>query len=537
MRARLLLLVLIASTGLLVVSVTALIGQRSAMLEDRQHKVQNLVEVAYGVIAGNYQLETQGKLSHEQAQSRALEQLRGLRYSGQEYFWVNDMKPALVMHPLKPELVGKDLSGFVDPDGFHVFTEIVKLVQAKEEGFLSYRWSKQGASTPVPKLSYVKRFAPWGWVVGTGIYIDDVDQAFWQSSRVLLAVAAVTLLLMLACGLTLARRLIRQLGGEPHYTESVVKRIAAGDLNAEIVLRPGDQDSLLAQVRAMQLQLRELIGAIRQGADAIGDMAETVTARSAAVSTYSQQQHEAAAAMASAVSQMSDSIACIAANAERARTLCAESGEAAGAGYRVIRHAGEEMQGISASVHQTAGVIESLAGRTQSITGIVNVIHEVADQTNLLALNAAIEAARAGEMGRGFAVVADEVRKLAERTSAATLEIGSMIADIQAGSAASSTIMDATVQRVESGTALAVQGGEAIVRIEASTGRVIAVVADISQALQEQTVANRQVAEQVARIAGSADSNAEAAGGAAEVSARMQTLTGQLRQAVHRFQI
>jgi methyl-accepting chemotaxis protein len=537
MQTRLLALVMIALAGLLVVSITALLSQRSTLLTDRQQKVHSMIEAAYGVIASDYALETSGKLSRQQAQQRAIEQLRGLRYEGKEYFWINDMTPTVVMHPIKPELEGKDVSGMADPNGKHQFVEFVNIVKAHGEGFVDYMWSKPGLDKPVPKLSFVKGFEPWGWIVGTGIYIDDVDAAFWRNSATLLAVSGVTVALMLALGLAIAQRLIRQLGGEPAYTVGVVQHIAAGRLDTEIALRPNDQDSLLARVHGMQLQLRELIGRIRSSTDAIGEMAETVAARSAAVADGSLRQREAASSMAAAVNQMNSSIQQIAASSERARQLSAESGHASQAGHEVIERATGEMHGLDAVIHETASVIDTLVDKTQTITGIVNVIHDVADQTNLLALNAAIEAARAGEMGRGFAVVADEVRKLAERTSAATGEIGSMIADVQHSSAASKNTMGKAVERVEASVELTGQGGQAISQIESSAGRVVGVVEEISSALREQTHTNSLVAQQVERIASSADDNAAAAGAAAEVITSMRDLTVQLRSAVGCFRI
>ncbi|WP_460537751.1 methyl-accepting chemotaxis protein, partial [Chitinimonas naiadis] len=208
--------------------------------------------------------------------------------------------------------------------------------------------------------------------------------------------------------------------------------------------------------------------------------------RSSEVSTGSESQSDAAGAMAAAVTEMTESIHQIADSADRANQLSVESGQLSREGSAVIARAMDEMNRISDAVNQTSGVIDALADKTQTITSIVNVIHDVADQTNLLALNAAIEAARAGEQGRGFAVVADEVRKLAERTSTATREITAMIADIQHSSAESKTTMQMAVQRVASGVELAGQGGEAVKRIEDSAGRVVGVVEDISVALKEQ---------------------------------------------------
>ncbi|WP_460537129.1 cache domain-containing protein, partial [Chitinimonas naiadis] len=277
MRSKLLSLVLIALVGLLVVATTALSSQRSTLMEDRQQKTRNLIEVAHGVIVSNHALEVSGKLSRADAQARAKEQIQALRYDKSEYFWINDMTPVMLMHPIKPELNGKNLTENKDPAGKHLFVEFVKVVQAKGEGFVDYLWPKPGADKPVPKLSYVKGFEPWGWIVGSGIYLDDVDAAFWRNSITLLTVVAITLVVMLLVGLKLAGDLIRQLGGEPAYTVDVVQRIAAGHLDTQIVMKSSDHNSLLNRINEMQTQLRELIRQIRESADSIGEMAETVS--------------------------------------------------------------------------------------------------------------------------------------------------------------------------------------------------------------------------------------------------------------------
>ncbi|PHV12306.1 chemotaxis protein [Chitinimonas sp. BJB300] len=537
MRTKLLSLVLIALVGLLVVALTALGSQRTTLMEDRQQKTRNLIEVAHGIVVSHYELEKSGKLSREEAQARAKTELRSLRYDKTEYFWINDMTPVMVMHPIKPELEGKNLSETKDPAGKFLFVEFVKAVQSKGEGFVDYLWPKPGADKPVPKISYVKGFAPWGWVIGSGIYIDDIDAAFWRNSFNLLVVVIATVVVMLLVGIKLAGKLIQQLGAEPAYTVGVVQRIAAGHLDTSVKLNPNDKDSLLAQIGGMQTQLSELIRQIRTSADSIGDMAQTVSARSTEVSTGSVGQNDAASSMAVAVNEMTESINQIASNAERANKLSLESGQLSRDGSKVIDRAMSEMNLISEAVHQTSDVIDTLAAKTQTITSIVNVIHDVADQTNLLALNAAIEAARAGEQGRGFAVVADEVRKLAERTSNATREITAMITDIQQSSQESKSTMVMAVQLVATGVELAGQGGEAVRRIEESAGRVVGVVENISAALKEQTLANNLVSQQVSRISGTASSNASSAHTAAEVTSHMQQLTEQLRTAVNRFHI
>lgn len=128
------------------------------------------VEAAYGLLTNYHNLATNGALTEEVAKQRALQAVRNLRYSSTEYFWVNDMQPRMLMHPISPELEGKDLLEKTDPTGKHLFVEFVNTVKAGGSGFVHYLWAKQGSDQPVPKVSFVKGFEPWGWVIGSGVY-------------------------------------------------------------------------------------------------------------------------------------------------------------------------------------------------------------------------------------------------------------------------------------------------------------------------------------------------------------------------------
>jgi Cache domain/Chemoreceptor zinc-binding domain len=174
-------MVCVAAVGLLALAGFLLNSQRSGLFAERVAKTKNLVEVPYSVIVEQHRLEVEGKITREEAKRRAIEALRAMRYDGSNYFWINDMHPTMVMHPMKPELDGKDLSDLKDPKGKTVFVEFVHAARTADGGFVAYMWPKPGSNLPVPKLSFVKAFEPWGWVIGTGVYIEDIDAA-WRKS-------------------------------------------------------------------------------------------------------------------------------------------------------------------------------------------------------------------------------------------------------------------------------------------------------------------------------------------------------------------
>ena len=147
------------------------------LMDGKREMIRELTESSWSILAAHAQEERDGLLSREKAQASAIENLRRLRYGPElkDYFWINDMQPRIIMHPYRPDLEGKDISGFTDPNGKRLFVEFVKVVKANSAGYVDYEWQwKDDPARIVPKISYVKGFEPWGWIVGTGVYVEDV---------------------------------------------------------------------------------------------------------------------------------------------------------------------------------------------------------------------------------------------------------------------------------------------------------------------------------------------------------------------------
>jgi methyl-accepting chemotaxis protein len=241
-----------------------LVSERAVRVEERQRAVRYAVESAHAVLAGFERRVAAGELTREVAQRIAKETVKGLRYDGDEYFWINDMHPRMVMHPFKSELDGKDLSDFKDPNGKALFVEMVGVVKKSSGGHVHYMWPKPGASKPQPKISHVKGFEPWGWIVGSGVYVEDIDAAFRADAlRAIGLFAAIVVLLGLA-NWAIARDLKRRLA----RTVAVADAIAADKLDNRIQVEGRDEVAgLLRSLETMQSKLRERISAEREVAE------------------------------------------------------------------------------------------------------------------------------------------------------------------------------------------------------------------------------------------------------------------------------
>ena len=559
---RLILIMVTILLSLAAVFAYVLFSARSNLIDDRQNKLRNLVEVAHGMVGSYEAAERAGQMSREDAQKAAMTAIKGLRYDKIEYFWINDLGqpvPKMIMHATVPALDGKvlgedrfnkataayfgiDGKNTISLDRKNLFVAMVDVVKKADHGFVEYLWPRpkpEGGVTDTlfPKLSYVKQFAPWQWVIGTGVYIDDVDAAFRKEAAVLVGIGLLLATLVLVPLLLLRRNLIMLLGGEPQQAATLVRRIAAGDLTMTIPVREGDRDSLLAGMRDMEGNLRSMIEEIISESNVMVRDAEMLAASSMNIRDSAHEQSAAAQAISAAIEEMTVSIDQVASGASDANKIANESDNLAEQGGSIIQQATAEMGRLSVAVNESSERIRELEKLSEEISSVINVIKEIADQTNLLALNAAIEAARAGEQGRGFAVVADEVRKLAERTTASTAEIGGTIARIQAGTHEAVTSMNSGVRQASQSMALANEAGVSIERIREGAKRVTHVVTDISSAIREQSMASNDIAERVERIAQMTEQSAATIGQTSEAARDLQATSRALLNSVARFKL
>jgi methyl-accepting chemotaxis protein-1 (serine sensor receptor) len=261
---RLWLLGICAILGIVLLTAFALVSERSLILEERKSNVRQEVETAYGLLAHFQGMAAKGEISESDAKSKAVAALRSLRYSGNEYFWINDMQPKMIMHPIKPEMDGTDLSGSKDPTGKPLFLEFVSEVKAHGEGFVYYMWPKPGSKDDVQKVSFVKGFAPWGWIVGSGVYLDSVQETFLARVAVFSLGALLLAAGLLAISVVIARSITRPLATTIGY----FKNIADGNFHNAIEVTGKDEISeVLTALDRMQSKLGSDVAEAKRLAD------------------------------------------------------------------------------------------------------------------------------------------------------------------------------------------------------------------------------------------------------------------------------
>lgn len=252
---RLMLLVMLTALPFVAINVWTLLQAKDSLLEQKKLKTRHVVETAHSLLGVYAAQVDEGVLSEAEAQTQAMNAVKRLRYEDKEYFWINDMQVQMVMHPYKPQLDGTDLSNLKDPTGKKPFVEFVAAAR-DGGGFVDYMWPKPGADDPVAKVSYVKKFEPWQWVVGSGIYIDDVDAVFWSQARQRAIANLLVIALVAFVGIMIAGGIARPL----RKAVSVATNIANGRLDNNIESETSDETGvMLDALRSMQTQIRERI--------------------------------------------------------------------------------------------------------------------------------------------------------------------------------------------------------------------------------------------------------------------------------------
>ncbi|QOQ77140.1 methyl-accepting chemotaxis protein [Pseudomonas poae] len=533
---RLWLILIVAVLMLLTLGLLMLKQIHGDLYQAKRLQTQHVVQTASGVLAYYQNLEKTGVLTREVAQKQALSAVRGLRYDHDDYFWINDLTPVMIMHAANPKLDGQNLSAIRDPDGFAVFNEFVILAKAKGAGIVNYRWPKPGAEAPVEKTSYIQLFEPWGWIIGSGVYVDDVQAEFkgqvWNASLIGLGIALVMAVLVLL----IARSIVHPL----QAAVNAMANIASGesDLTRSLDTHGRDEVTQLSQhFNSFTAKLRQVVGQLQVCANALGQSSTELGTNASQAHDRSQQQSQQMELVATAINEVTYGVQDVAKNAEHAASEMRDAQAQAQQGQVNIDGSLQQIDQLSSTISQAVEVIRTLSSESTQIGGVLEVIRSIADQTNLLALNAAIEAARAGEQGRGFAVVADEVRLLAQRTQKSTAEIQVMIERLQGHSEAAVKVISDSHSASQLTIEQAGQAGASLTAIGQALRNLNGLNASIASATLQQAHVVEDINQNVTQAAGLSHSTALAAEQSSVASAHLRGLSEQLGGLLRQFKV
>jgi methyl-accepting chemotaxis protein len=490
-------------------SVTDAYRTREIRLEERQRDLAHTTDLVLGVAKTFSEEASAGNLTTAEAQKRAIEVVRHMRYgrNGSGYFSILNSRGVILMHPIRSKLEGRSLREIPGEQGAQYIQALIE--QIKGEGFVRYQTLKPGTNETVPKISYCKAYPSWDWIIQTGVYVDDIDAAFYrtlyQSAAILVAAAA----LLSTIVVLLNRGILRSLGGEPAYAAEVASRIAGNDLTTAVETVLDDRASLLYSIKRMQERLVGTVRAIKSSTESIVIATGQIAAGNLDLSRRTEEQAAALGQTAASMEELTSTVNQNADNARRARQVAYQTVHVAERGGDVVLRVVDTMREINAS--------------SDRIANIVDLIQGIAFQTNILALNAAVEAARAGEQGRGFAVVSGEVRSLAQRSASASKEIKQLIEE--------------SVQRVKDGTELVNVAGVTMQEIMQSVQQVTDMMGEIAEASIEQSKGIGQVNQAVSQMDAVTQQNASLVEQAAAAASALDSQAGELNSAVALFKL
>lgn len=518
---------------------------RFQMMESKRVALKEYMDLAVSAVEPIY---TAAGPDDEDAKQRALSILRSLSYGENKdgYVFVYTYEGSALAMRAKRSLEGKNLIDLKDKNGVRIIYDLIQTAK-QGGGFVSYIWEKPSKQMAVDKLSYSVGLSKWNWMLGTGFYVDDVEDHIALMTQQVEDEVQTTMLFITGIGLALLVIFGFVASIFSVSLTSPLKRVSEalqdmskgdGDLTQRLEVTSQDEVGQLAHgFNGFADKIHGLVGDVKQAVTELSSA--TTRMNSVAQSTHQEVsgQREETEQVAAAIHEMAMAVQQVAESAGQAAEAAAEADGAANDGLNIVSATIESIGDLAESVNSSADVIEQLHNDADQIGNVVNVIKDIADQTNLLALNAAIEAARAGEQGRGFSVVADEVRSLANRTQQSTDEIQAMIEKLQTGARRAVSVMTSSRENTSETISSAQRTSDSLGSITASVGTISEMNTHIATAAEQQTSVADEVSRNIHKIADIAE---QAHGNAEQLSSttrELASLEQRLLGLVNQFRI
>ena len=477
-----------------------------------------------------------GDMTLAEAQSLAQDQIRGTRFGSNDYFWIMDISGTYLMHPINASLEGVKAEEVKDINGKYFMSHWPSELASKGESFAEHHWTRANSKEAVPKISYILAYKPWNWAVATGIYVDDIEEAFWARANSVIVVSILIIASIAIIALFIARSITHPLTAAANAMKDISH--GDGDLTARLKVEGNDEVSQLTHYfNSFVERIHQVVIQTGKSSEAVSAAAEELSSITNESSTTIIQQAKETDQVATAIEEMSTTVHEVAQNAGQAAGVASSADHDAIQGKQQVESTIQAIHDLSRQVQASAEVIHSLRSDSENIGGVLDVIRNVAEQTNLLALNAAIEAARAGEHGRGFAVVADEVRTLAQRTQQSTDEIQGMIEQLQSAAMKAVTVIDESLKYTEATEATATEAGGSLDTILSAVESIRDMNDMIASAAEEQSLVAEEINRNVVNIVDLSQTTSESTD---QVNVASDELAGQadtLHNLVRQFKV
>jgi len=514
---------------------------RNYMVSAKKEELKNYIDVALTAINKVY---NDTSLDDAEAKEQVRNIVRSLGFGKDGYYFVYAYDGTNIVLGPKPELEGKSLWDLKDANGDFLVRNLTAVAKSGG-GYLTYPWDKPSKKKIVDKLGYVVPLDKWQWFLGTGFYIDDIDDQTELMSKqingkitslmyyILLSAAVVTTIFVVIT--SLANKIFMK---NLTLTSNALKNISEGEGDLTISLDANSNDEVgqvATSFNRFIIKLNEIVTSIKESTTNVHSGTNQLASATEEISSSFLDQSAQLASVASSTEELSSSSSEVMHLLQEGINRVTDAVKQTGQGQNALNNAISEVHGIQSSVDNLDSSINSLSASSGDIGNIITVIDDIADQTNLLALNAAIEAARAGEMGRGFAVVADEVRKLAERTQTATSEVGSLIGTLVSETKTASDNMHKAREKVIQGVNAMNETNSAFSMIVSSMEDVEKVNQQISSAVQEQTTTVHSINDNTQSISSGLEESSLAMQEVAQTIGHLQVQADTLEQLVSKF--
>lgn len=475
------------------------------MLHDaRRMELRSAMDISLSIVKQLDERAKKGEITLAAAQAEAKTALAAIRFHGRQHLFVLDEKTQMVMHPSNKDMIGKSVADVKDANGKTYYREATEAVRKDDEAFIAFTTTRAGSAELVSRMTIVRTHRPWGWVIGSSAYLDDLWEEFisetikagWQHGLIIVLFVAASLMLSRNINglIDSTRQTINVLAEStghvqvPHQDRrdeigdmaralAVLGKNAAARQQMEVE-RTNEHKAAEERQKRMEVLISEFEGMVRGRISSLGDAsgflrdsathlrstADASIARTNAVAAATEQASMTAQTLAAAGQELSASIT-------EVHTLASQCSHAA-------NQAGDVVSAADSAVMR-------LTHAATQIGAFVATINSIAGQTNLLALNATIEAARAGDAGKGFAVVAAEVKQLAALTTKATDEIAAHINDIQSSTTDTSTSIQSVLSTISRISELAQATSSAVGEQQAATDEIARNVEQVAQGSRE----------------------------------------------------